>query len=133
MLNIHHTLNYRLGAILAMALLSACAAPAGGNMHGHHHPGQNAGSAGRPSADMTMGGTGGAATASGQATAPGTGMAPAGQMGPGGMDMQQMCAMHRDIQRAPDEQRQAMMDRQMQQMSPEMRQRHLEMLRQHCK
>ena len=56
-----------------------------------------------------------------------------GQMGQGGMDMQRMCAMHRDIQTAPEGQRQAMMERHMQQMSPEMRQRHMEMMRQHCK
>jgi hypothetical protein len=120
MSNILHTSLRCLAAVLVTAGLSACTAPAGGNMHAHHHPAQEAGSAGRPSADMAMGGTAGAATAS-------------GQPGQGGMDMRQMCAMHRDIQAAPESQRQAMMDRQMQQMSPEMRQRHMDMMRQHCK
>ncbi|RZJ84380.1 MAG: hypothetical protein EOO64_03980 [Massilia sp.] len=129
MANMYSNSAHFLAALITAAGLSACTAPGGSDMHAHHHPAQTAGSAGRPSADMTMGGTTGAATASGQPGAPAT----EGHMGPGGMDMKQMCAMHRDIQRAPDEQRQAMMDRHMQQMSPEMRQRHMEMMRQHCK
>lgn len=120
MSNIHHTSLRFLAALLAAAGMSACTAPAGDNIHAYHHPGQTAGSAGRPSADMTMGSSTGAATAS-------------GQMDQGGMDMQRMCAMHRDIQAAPEGQRQAVMERHMQQMSPEMRQRHMEMMRQHCK
>lgn len=67
----------------------------------------------------------------------GCGMMGAGHVaGPGGiqhMDKDAMCAMYRSMQNAPTEQdRQAMMERDMQGMSPEMRQRHMEMMRQQC-
>lgn len=49
------------------------------------------------------------------------------------MNKDAMCAMYRSMQNAPTEQdRQAMMERNMQGMSPEMRQRHMEMMRQQC-
>ena len=66
---------------------------------------------------------------SGTATAHG---APPAQMNPEKMNMDQMCAMHRNMHKAPAEQHQAMMEEKMKGMSPEMRQRHMEMMRQHC-
>jgi hypothetical protein len=57
----------------------------------------------------------------------------AGQGGMQHMDKDTMCATYRSMQTAPTEQdRQAMMDRNMQGMSPEMRQRQMEMMRQQC-
>lgn len=120
MSNIHHASLRILTALLAAAGMSACTAPAANNIRAHHHPGPTAGSMGRPGADLTMDSSAGAATAR-------------GWMGQGGMDRQRICAMHRDIQAAPEDERQAVMDRHMQQMSPEMRQRHMEMMHRHCK
>lgn len=45
-----------------------------------------------------------------------------------------MCAMHRDMQGAPNaEARRAVEERHMQGMSPEQRRQHMEMMRRHCK
>ncbi|MGX4640375.1 hypothetical protein [Massilia sp. SYSU DXS3249] len=126
----------RFMAVLAAAnLLVACASPPGGQ-HARHHPGTSVNAATPASAGTSpaQGGMGGAMTQG----APGCGMMggakPAGCGGMRPMDKEAMCAMHRDMRGAPDEQaRHAMMERHMQGMSPEMRQRHMEMMRQHCR
>jgi hypothetical protein len=98
-------------ALLAAAGLAACAAPDTATGHSAHATaGRSHGSAG----DHMSG-----ATAAGTSTSQ-------------RMDMTRMCAVHRDIENAPADQRQATMDKHMQQMTPEMRQRHMEMMRQHC-
>ncbi|GAB3466123.1 hypothetical protein GCM10027321_31960 [Massilia terrae] len=66
----------------------------------------------------------------------GCGMMPCGPSAKGEpqhMNKESMCAMYRAMQNAPTEQdRQAMMERNMQGMSPEMRQQHMEMMRKQC-
>jgi hypothetical protein len=122
-------------ALLAATALSACTAPGDTTDHGAHHPDQAAGSATTspaPSGGM-MGGQSGGGMMGGQSGAGMMGGTATGQMGPGGTDMNQMCAMYRNMQSAPADQRQGMMDQQMKGMSPEMRQQHLEMMRQQCK
>jgi hypothetical protein len=99
----------RLGALLAAVLLAACTMPEEAARHRAHHPDHPDQAAGRP-----MGGPS------------------PGQMQPQGMDMNQMCSMYRNMQNAPMEQRQSMMDQQMKGMSPEMREHHMEMMRQQC-
>ena len=48
-------------------------------------------------------------------------------------DDEAMCAMHRDMQAAPDEgARRSVEERHMQGMSPEQRRQHMEMMRRHC-
>jgi hypothetical protein len=100
-----------LAALLAAAGLAACAAPDTATGHSAHPP---------------------AARSHGMAGDHMSGATAAGASASQGMDMGRMCAVHRDIQNAPADQRQAMMDKHMQQMTPEMRQRHMEMMRQHC-
>jgi hypothetical protein len=95
-------------------MLAACTTPEDAAGHGAHHPDQGAGRPMQPGGPMAMGGPS------------------PGQMAPRGMDMNQMCTMYRNMQSAPTEQRQAMLDQQMKGMSPEMRQQHMEMMRQQC-
>lgn len=123
----------RLAPLLATVMLGACAAPGDTTDHTTHHPGQPAvspvqpGSATNPpaqSTDRPMVGQSGVGT---------TGEASPGQMKPESMEMAKMCAMNRNMQNMPPEQRQRMMDQHMKGMSPEMRQRHMEMMQQHCK
>lgn len=62
----------------------------------------------------------------------------AGASGAGGAtrhsDDEAMCAMHRDMQAAPDQQaRHAIQERGMHGMSPEQRREHMELMRRHCK
>jgi len=111
-----------LAALLAAAVLGACSAPGATTGHSAHHSGREAA--------LTM-------PASGRMADMPAGSGMSGGMTPGaataeGMDMGRMCAMHREIQNAPPEQRHAVMERHMQQMSPEMRQRQMDMMRQHC-
>ena len=112
----------RLAALLAAAALGACSAPGATPGHSAHHPGQEAA--------QTMPGSGRMADMPARGSMTG-GMTP-GAATAEGMDMGRMCAMHREIQNAPPEQRHAVMERHMQQMSPEMRQRQMDMMRQHC-
>jgi hypothetical protein len=130
-------------ALLAATALSACTTPSDTTGHEAHHPDQTAGSAtpgaapsgtagGQSGAGM-MGGQSGGSMMGGQTGGAMMGGTAASQMGPGGMDTKQMCAMYRNMQSAPADQRQAMMDQQMKGMSPEMRQQHWEMMRQQCK
>jgi hypothetical protein len=115
--------------------LAGCASPDGEGRHMQHHTGG--------SANMVPQGPSGASSAqpgmmSGtMGSHGGSGMMGAGTAGAQGemqhMDKASMCAMHRNMQNAPNEQaRQAIMDRQMQGMSPEMRQRQMDMMRQQC-
>jgi hypothetical protein len=123
-------------ALLAATALLACTTPSDTTDHEAHHPDQAAGGAtpgSAPSGNGTMGGQSGAGMMGGQSGAGMMGGTAASQAGPGGMDKNQMCAMYRNMQSAPADQRQAMMDQQMKGMSPEMRQQHLEMMRQQCK
>jgi hypothetical protein len=112
-----------LAAILAAVTLAACTTPGDATGHTTHHPDQAAVSPAQPGG-MTMGGQSGTGMTAGTSTS---------QMKPEGMDMNQMCAMYRNMQNTPMEQRQAMLDQQMKGMSPEMRQQHMEMMRQQCK
>jgi len=139
-----------LAGLVLTASLAACAYPDSGPDHASHHAGQseNTTSPGAPGASSAQGGmTGGGmmesqagcgmmggGTAGSQA---GCGAMSAGQAAGQGsmqhMDKDAMCAMYRNMQTAPTEQdRQAIMERNMQGMSPEMRQRHMEMMRQQC-
>ena len=109
-------------ALLASLALSACMAPGSGPGHAAHHPAEAGGPPAQGGAGMMGGGMQGGAT-----------MGAAGPGQQGGMDMGRMCAMHRDLQNAPADQRAAMMEEQMKGMSPEMRQHHMDMMRQHCR
>lgn len=109
MSTVFHLPARSMATLLASLALAACTAPGG--------------TTGQSGAAMS-GGQSGAATMSG---------APAAQMKPGQMDMGAMCAMHRDLQKAPSEQHQAMMDEKMKGMTPEMRRQHMDMMRQHCR
>jgi hypothetical protein len=122
-------------ALLAATALSACTAPGDTTDHGAHHPDQAAGAttSPAPSGNGMTGGQSGGGMMGGQSGSGMMGGTATGQMGPGGMDMNQMCAMYRNMQSVPADQRPAMMDQQMKGMSPEMRQQHLEMMRQQCK
>jgi hypothetical protein len=126
-----------LAALLAAAILAACANPRGDQNHGQHHPGQSATSAATvpapPGASSSQGSMmGGPMTRSHG----GCSMMGGGRAAPGGMqhmDKEAMCSMYRSMRDAPSEQeRRTMMERNMQSMSPEMRERHLEMMRQEC-
>jgi hypothetical protein len=111
-----------LAALLTAVALAACTTPDATTGHADHAD-QARGTAMQAGSGMA-GGQSGAGMAGGTSS---------GQMKPEGMDMSQMCAMHRNMQSMPMEQRQAMMDQQMKGMSPEMRQQHMEMMRQQCK
>ena len=119
----------RLLAALAMVgALGACAAPGPGSDTAANSPPQQAdrmpesaaSTATAPSAGATMGGGTMGSMQSG------------GPMMSGQVDKNATCRMYRNMQNATEEQRQAMMDQQMQGMSPEMRQRHMQMMQQHC-
>jgi hypothetical protein len=112
-----------LATLLTTVALAACASPDSTTDHAGHHPDQATGTPTQASGGMP-GGQGGTGMTGGMSS---------GQMNPEGMDMKQMCAMYRNMQNMPMEQRQAMMDQQMKGMSPEMRQQHMEMMRQQCK
>jgi hypothetical protein len=111
-----------IAALLAAVALAACTTPDATTGHADHAD-QARGTAMQAGSGMA-GGQSGAGMAGGTSNS---------QMKPEGMDMSQMCAMHRNMMSMPMEQRQAMMDQQMKGMSPEMRQQHMEMMRQQCK
>ncbi|MBQ5948479.1 hypothetical protein [Massilia sp. ST3] len=102
----------RLAALVAASTLLACSAP-GPTDDAARQSGQSAAGATQAGSGMTGG------------------MAP-GASASDGMDMNRMCAIHREIRNAPPEQRHAVMERYFQQMSPEMRQRHMDMMGQQC-
>lgn len=115
-----------LAAFAAALALASCAhhgamgpGAAGAHRHGTA-PGAAAGSTG--AAGHTMHGSSGGST----------GTAAAAASSPGQMNMQAMCAAHRQMRDAPAGQQAAMMEQHMKGMSPDMRQRHMEMMRQHC-
>lgn len=123
-----------LAALLGALSLAACANPRGEQEHGEHHPAQPA--SGRTVPEPT-------GTSSAQSSMMGgpmkQGQAGCGMMGgrearPGmHMDKEAMCAMYRSMRDAPTEQeRQAMMDRNMPGMPTEMRRHHMDMMRQQC-
>jgi hypothetical protein len=139
-----------LAGLVLTASLAACANPDGGPDHAQHHVGQseNTTSPGASGASSAQGGMMGGGMTGSQA---GCGMMgggttgsqagcgtmgasqAAGQAGMQHMNKDTMCAMYRSMQTAPTEQdRQAMMERNMQGMSPEMRQQHMAMMRQQC-
>ena len=118
---LHRTIH-RTAALLASLALVACTTP-GGSGHAGHHPDRAAQGTAQGGGAGT-GGQAGAATMSG---------APSGQMQPGQMDMGAMCAMHRDMQKMPPEQRQGMMDEKMKGMTPELRQHHMDMMQRECR
>lgn len=133
-----------ISAALVAASLAACANFPGAQDHDPHHRGQPANTAASGAAPAQGGMRGHAAGSHagcgmmGGASAPGhAGCNMMGGTQPGAMDeanRTHMCAMYRDMRDAPSEQaRQAMMERHMQSMTPEMRQRHMEMMRQHCR
>ena len=109
--------------LLTTVALAACTTPDATTGHGSHHADQTRGT-GMQAGSSMAGGQSGAGMAEGTSS---------GQMKREGMDMNQMCAMHRNMQNMSMEQRQNMMDQQMKGMSPEMRQQHMEMMRQQCK
>lgn len=111
MATVFHSPVRGIATLLATLALVACTAPGGTTGDAAHQMGG------------MSGGQSGAATMSG---------APSGQMKPGQMDMDAMCAMHRDMQKMPPEQHRAMMDEKMKGMTPEMREQHMEMMRRHC-
>jgi len=112
-----------LAGLLVTAGLVACANPEGDQGHEQHHPGQSANAAGPGNAGESSS-TGGMM---------GRGMTGASEGGPHTMDKDAMCAMYRGMRDAPSEQeRQAMMERNMPGMSPEVRQQHMEMMQQQC-
>jgi hypothetical protein len=112
-----------LAALLAAIALAACTTPDNTTDHAVHHPEPAAASPAQPGG-MRMEGQSGAGM---------MGETASGQMKSEGMDMNHMCAMYRNMQNMPTEERQAMLDQQMKGMSPEMRQQHMEMMRQQCK
>lgn len=121
----------RLGALLATVWLAACASTADSTDRSAHPPDAVATSPTQPGSTATTNAQPAGTMMGGQ---PGAGMMSgnqAGQMNPESMNMGQMCAMHRNMQKLPIEQRQAMMAEHMKGMSPEMRQQHMEMM-QHC-
>lgn len=112
-----------LHALVITLVLSACAAQgeAGGGHAGHHRQGTAA--ARGPDGAPMMGGH------SGETMGVGTG----GPSGSRQTDMRAMCADHDQKSTTPAGQHGAMAGQPMQNMSPEMRERHMEMMRQHCK
>jgi hypothetical protein len=110
-------------ALLAGLAMVACTTPGDSGGHPAHHPGRAAQAAAQDGSAGT-GGQAGAATMAG---------APPGPMKPGQMEMDAMCAMHRNMQKMPPEQRQGMMDEKMKGMTPGMRQHHIDMMQRECR
>lgn len=112
--------SLRMTAALAALALAGCAASHGGQPQDGRHAGPStAATAPPPSGPFygletaTGGGVAGSATR---------------HSGEGAM-----CAMHRDMKDAPNEEaRRAIAERHMQGISPEQRQQHMEMMRRHC-
>lgn len=111
-------------AFAAALALGACTTPDAGTDTVAQQPEQRAGSATASPAPAGSGAMGSGMMGGTQAGGP----AMAGQM-----DKDAMCAMHREMQNATMEQRQAMMEQHMKNMTPEMRQQHMEMMQQQCK
>jgi hypothetical protein len=111
-MNITPGASRRLTAALAALALAGCAAPHGGP--------STAATSAPPSGPFYGLETATGASSAGSATRH--------------SDDEAMCAMHRDMEAAPDQQaRQAVQERGMQGMSPEQRREHMEMMRRHCK
>lgn len=111
--------SLRLLAALAAALaLSGCTTQGdAGATHGERHRHKTDG------APMMGGHSGGGSTAAGTGEPSGSRQ----------MDMQAMCGAYGRMRDAPPGQHEPMLEQHMKDMSPEMRERHMEMLRQHCK
>jgi hypothetical protein len=126
---------HSLGALLIAASLAACANPRSAQDRGQQHPAQAAPTTvPNPTGTSAQSSMLGGPMKEGHA---GCGMMGAGREArPGGMphmDKESMCAMYRSMRDAPTEQeRQAMMERNMPGMPPGMREQHMEMMRQQC-
>lgn len=113
------TANASLRMMLALAAgaIAGCAASPG-QPHGAHHAGLASASVPPSGPFYAQGASAGGTTASG---------------GMPDSDKGAMCAMHRDMAQATNEDaRRAMIERRLQGMSPEQRLHHMEMMRRHC-